>query len=673
MPSVIIKPMHIRTLLFLLTFVLLSGCDIDPLKSSSDLLTGPEAQKALALQQNGEYLPAAQMWESMAKKSRSATDQAILVVYAAENWNRAGEYENALRLLKAIDRNNLFEPDRIRYGLALADAAIALKKPQVALDALYPLKTGKMNPAQHKQYLTSLATASNMAGDALAAVVALNELALLETSLDKRIETQQSIIDLLLDVNPTQRNAIAHSKDTVATGWLSLSDIWTQSIAAPDDASQKFNQWRQQNPGHPAESRLIVVMAQRIETMFNRPDNIAVIMADDGPYAKAANAVRSGLLAAYYADPSSEQMRIRFYDNSNEKNTWPNYQQAIQDGAELVIGPLSKNAVTELARSGELTIPVLGLNRIDPSENIPENFFQFALLPEAEARQAADKAWMDGHRTVALLVADTSQSKRIAQSFSERWVSLGGIILDTRSFDRGAVDYTEQIENLLNLSDSESRRDNIQKIIRNNVEFEPRRRTDVDFIFVSTPSKQAHQLLPQLKFFRASDLPVYSTSQAWGGISNPSRNIDISGLIFADAPWVLGIENQQPDPALTEFKDQLPALNIAYIRLYAMGMDAYWLASQLHRLYLDDNESYTGESGILTINELKQVDRRLAWAKINAAGEVVVIGFVEALPEEAVRSQPYELKPAIEHSGPEAPATPEAYERNPAQSDAAAN
>jgi len=55
------------------------------------------------------------------------------------------------------------------------------------------------------------------------------------------------------------------------------------------------------------------------------------------------------------------------------------------------------------------------------------------------------------------------------------------------------------------------------------LEFEPRSRADLDFIFVASQPVSARLLRPQLRFQYAGEVPVYSTSDAFateGGLAN---------------------------------------------------------------------------------------------------------------------------------------------------------
>lgn len=89
-----------------------------------------------------------------------------------------------------------------------------------------------------------------------------------------------------------------------------------------------------------------------------------------GPYAIPAKAIRDGLMSAWYNDTSENRPRVKFYDSSNADQIWPLLNRVADEGADMVIGPLSKQAVLQLARAGSLPLPVLALNQVN-TDSVP--------------------------------------------------------------------------------------------------------------------------------------------------------------------------------------------------------------------------------------------------------------------------------------------------------------
>ena len=79
----------------------------------------------------------------------------------------------------------------------------------------------------------------------------------------------------------------------------------------------------------------------------------------------------------------------------------------------------------------------------------------------------------------------------------------------------------------------------LRRIIRQPFEFDPRRRQDIDFIFLLANPSQARGIKPTLAFFFAEDLPVYSTSHMNDNSESRIDYLDLAGIRFCDIPWKL--------------------------------------------------------------------------------------------------------------------------------------
>ena len=71
----------------------------------------------------------------------------------------------------------------------------------------------------------------------------------------------------------------------------------------------------------------------------------------------------------------------------------------------------------------------------------------------------------------------------MAQALVERWQALGGSIADSVTYS-GREDYSASIKDALGIPASEQRAQAIKEIMGTNVEFNARRRQDIDVIFL---------------------------------------------------------------------------------------------------------------------------------------------------------------------------------------------
>jgi outer membrane PBP1 activator LpoA protein len=146
------------------------------------------------------------------------------------------------------------------------------------------------------------------------------------------------------------------------------------------------------------------------------------------------------------------------------------------------------------------------------------------------------------------------------------------------------------------------------------LEFEPRRRGDLEFIFAPAQANTERLLRPQLRFHYAGDVPTYATSDAFE--PDPRSNQDLEGLMFPDMPWMLG--GDLADAVRSAVHDAWPNGGPRRGRLFAFGFDAYRLAVALHAQGAAANGvNIDGLTGHLTVDADRRVHRDLSWALIH--------------------------------------------------------
>ena len=185
---------------------------------------------------------------------------------------------------------------------------------------------------------------------------------------------------------------------------------------------------------------------------------------------------------------SASRPSLRFY-NANTANIDSVYPLAISEGAELVVGPLQKDAVDVLADGRELQLPTLALNHLSSraAQSPPpaQRLFQFGLPPEDEARQIAERAWLEGFERAVCVTPDDAWGRRLQEAFARHWRALGGVVLEHVSYPPATRDFAAPIKELLNVTGSVQRARELAAVVGQKVEGEPRRRMDVDFVFMA--------------------------------------------------------------------------------------------------------------------------------------------------------------------------------------------
>ncbi|MCB1757531.1 MAG: penicillin-binding protein activator, partial [Gammaproteobacteria bacterium] len=525
-----------------LLIVLLSACaNLPDLGIRS---TSPEAAQRLV--QENKLAEASAMYASLAQRTDDQPTREHFLLLSAEVLVDNGQYtQGGQERIEAIPET-LSAPDlQDRLKILRAKEALISGDAQAALDLLPA--TNSLYSAAHK------ARVFEVQANAYARLEQPDEELNARVELDALLETDQAIaknhefIWELLEEQPAETLRAMTTKvhgDTYQ-GWLELALIPRSKSLYARQLTQQVNNWRQRFPGHPAsadfaEQLLVDVIASLPEQA--PASNIGVLLPLTGNTAKAGNAIRDGLIAAYLESAeSSEAPQIHFHDTAS--GDFPTvYQQALQAGANFIIGPLNKQAVAQLAAEQILPVPTLALNYTELSSEVPQNFFQLGLLPEDEAVSAADRAQQLQYKTALIISPDDRQGERLSTAFRTAMESRGSSVLDTVVLPKDDYDYSEQLRAELHINDSNLRHRSVQSVAGQPLKFEPVIRQDIDLIYLTADARQARLIRPQLLFFRAKDIPLLASSRINDNIVNTQKDRDLNGIVFTDSTWSLNTD-----------------------------------------------------------------------------------------------------------------------------------
>ncbi len=598
-------------LLFALT-TLFTGCATNTPDRGKITPKDPEVSLARQAVARADYARAAEHYLALADRNQHQA-RAGYQLLAAENLFLAEDITASRATLVEIDAAALDTTNAFKLKLLHAELDLKQNQHQSAISMLEDAPP----PGTSRQLLTRFyqdrALAYRLAGDINARNLALLQLDKLFFDPEQRLNNQLDILHSLLMTGPLADD-IAD-----AAGWNELAEA---AAGAGDDYYPEYLKWRTRYPDHPAMDDLLRRFNEQQAQLQVETDRIAIFLPDSGRYATAANAIRNGIVANWYQTPESQRPSLTFYDSSDSSLIWPLYQQALEEGAQVIIGPLQKKAVLQLARAGELAIPVLALNQVSTDSIPPENLFQFSLSPEDEAEQVARYAMQAEHSNALVLYPENEWGGRIARAFSVYLESLGGRATVLQPYNPAGPDYSEAIKSALLLNQSSARNAEMQRLLGKNLKFTPRRRADVDYIFLIAKPRQARQIYPQLQFFYAADLPVFSTAQAWNGSLSRQQALDVEGIQLPDMPWYLTQDPQDP-LAFEPFTLLFPNSKSSLGRLYAMGMDSYTLLPDLRRLQFSKFESVDGRTGNLYMDYSRQLRRLLVWAELGETPRIL--------------------------------------------------
>lgn len=508
---------------------------------------------------------------------------------------------------------------RARLALAQNEAARAL----ILLNGAPFDRPGELNIEVRQSMMSLRAEAFLMLGQYMAAAREHTRMAEFLRE-DQQAANTDRIWQILASAPSGSLQANSNLVDSYELrGWLELINVVTNSQNNIEEQVRAVTAWQSRWNRHSASARLPQALSFAADLLNSRPQRVALLI----PLSEAAGrAVSEGFMAAYYDARAQDQQvpEIRIYDTSGIRDILPLYNQITETGADLIIGPLRKESVRQLQTLPALSIPTLALNYGDEGLINPENLYQYGLAPEDEIRQTVQLAWLAGHRVATVMTPAGEDYRRIRETFETEWRALGGDVVANVSF-AGAT-YSDVIRQMMDVDDSEARAAQLRSIVpRSNLVFTPRRRQDVDVMFLLANPTEGRQIKPAMGFHFAGDVAVYAMPAIYDGASydgGSSTNInrDLNGIVFIDAPWLLS--GQDPLRSIVAETFQSGAGPVE--RLRAMGVDSYRLHSRLAQLANFPGVSIQGATGTLTMRADGSIKRELIPAQF-VEGDIILI------------------------------------------------
>ncbi len=628
-------------LAILLGASLVSGCvGGGEIKENDDptltRITDPAARRAL---QRGNPVAAADIYTKRAEKTSDPAQQQDYRLIAAEILFDRGMLEPGMTKLAALAPTMSTPELQIRRDIVQAKAYLYGDDPAAALLAL-PDPAGVVDPLHQARIYETKALSYKVLQDP-------------DNELQSRIELENVLTDVrIIDGNHTEiwqmlstlpsttlESLTTNVRSDVYQGWIELS----LANATPDPSQRliQISQWRERFPEHPANARFLATLDNREAppTLIagGEVNAIAVLLPlSDARMGRVAAAVQDGIVVAHrYSQSRVQTPSVRFYDvGLSPAAARSAYAAAIADGANAIIGPLRKEAVAAVVTQRDIPVPTITLNTIDAGvqQGQVNNLIQFGLAPEDEARSAASRAIGLNLTNAIVLQADDSRGDREARAFQQAMYNLGGNVVHVAVLPKDQYDYGKEIKDALLITQSDQRFRSLSSSIGEKLFFEPTIRNDVDVVFLAVGSEQAQSVRPQLDFFYAVDLPRLGTSRIASGSTDLKINKDLNSLYYPGTPWDLR-KSLRSDPLRKDILSNFPAAKGVYANLYALGADAFNVATQLDAL--TSGSRLNGYTGDLQLTADGRIQRYLDWAQYQ---EGVSVG-VERIEAPAMAQQ----------------------------------
>ncbi len=619
---------------------LATGCaskgNLAPDENAEDLsrFSDPRARRLL---RTGDIQGASDAYSALATRAKTIEDQQDFLLVAAEILYDRGMTQPGVQKLALIPEQLVNSELQHRRAIIVSNDLLSSGNAELALEQLPDPNT--VESALHRARTYELRAKSyrqlqNPDEELLARIELEKQLAR-----PGIVRANHQQIWQMLTTQPvtTLSQMTTNVRGDIYQGWIELA---LANAGAGTEARQRavnIENWKSRFPGHPAQDTLM-------STLYNAQQYSAFTLSSSGPIRQvavllplsaegigaAAEAIRDGLVVAYQnsADPL-QAPNIRFYDiGDNVDYVRTAFQNAVNDGADAVIGPLRKEAVTAIVTMRNIPVPVLTLNYVDTMQTgTSGNVLQFGLAPEDEARSAALRALALDYRNAIVLQTDDSRGDREARAFSEMMLLNGGDVVHNAILPADEYDYSKQIKDALLITQSDQRFRQMSRAIDQKLFFEPSIRGDVDVVFLALTHEQARSVRPQLAFFRAGKVPMLATARVAAIDDDVKANSDLNGIHYADTPWELD-RKVKSDPVYKQVASNFPDGMEVFSKLYALGIDAWSIVTNLDNISNGQVEELSGYTGTLSIGPGGRVQRRLLWAKYDE-GKVKTIPNVE--------------------------------------------
>lgn len=558
--------------------------------------------------ENSNITPTPDVTDIINRAEKSTGNQATtLLIDAAEMALEQQSWQLLRNLVKDLPDDGLNNESTVRSALIKSallqhdnDNSAALGS-LTQSDVIFASK--KISPKLKADFLLETAQLQAKLGLLPAAISSL--LARSEWLDDTQLQTNRlKLWQYLIALNNNQLYALSkHTKDDNLRGWLELAILYRDGDADITQQANSLSSWQQRWSKHEANNPLPGGLQKLQAASKALPKKVLVCLPTSGSLASAGKTIRDGILYAHWEQRNNNlpTPQLEFIDS--EPLDAPALLERINESqADVVIGPLNKDKASALAKYHQQLPNTLLLNVINDNEP-SDNIISFGLNPEDEASQIADRALLETGPKALVIAPNNSLGDRLESAFIDRWLTLGGTISQQGRYE-DARDISNTIKSALNIDKSEMRKRRLALNTGLSLQFEPRRRKDINMATVFGKPQEARSISPLFAFHYAQDIPLYSSSMAYSGQPDATADRDLEGVRFNDIPWLLSPESKVINAPSVRFK-----------RLFAMGIDAYRLHQRFAVMGVNNGMQVQGTTGRLSLNEQRQIVRQLDWGE----------------------------------------------------------
>ncbi len=558
--------------------------------------------------------------EASVTQPKSAADYLLLAIQ--ERGNKAAELR-----LKAADiliREKRFTEaanslaviniagitPTLAFNVVATQANALLEKGDVvaALNRMTDPDLPKLSNAQSAELALLKAKAFELQKNPLSAALVLSDTDK-SLAIDRQHDIHNRIWSLLTQVDTETLVASSFANYGFnAQGWIELALAMQQNH---DLASQQaaIEKWLTLWATHPAKLNPPDLLAALISADLVTAERILVALPFSGALKEPARIISEGIIAELKLRESKglTAPELQMIDTEQLSSADDLVKHAEAMKADLVIGPLRGKLIDQLAKRNDLAIPFISFNQTDLTT---DNLFELDLGSDQDINEVVARASIEGHKQFALITPAATWGARLADDYKAAIEASGGEIITALSYEVNP-ELSNQVSTLLNTDKSVGRHKAIRDALGEKVEFDERPRRDIDAILITALPSDARQIAPMIAFHFAGDYPIYASSHLFQGDFNPSRDVDLNNVQFADIPWLVNPTGELNRSLTLERPDTASRLG----RLYALGSDAVRVYPYLTQLKSSPLVTIQGETGALSLTSTNRFKRTLTWAK----------------------------------------------------------
>ena len=389
---------------------------------------------------------------------------------------------------------------------------------------------------------------------------------------------------------------ISNMAETELQKWWQISKTYSSSLSSSAWIAN-WHKWRTRHPRHES----VRWIPRYVAVSDVRPKHIAVLLPQSGndAYTLASKAIRDGWMTAHFQNidglPVKDQPTFKFYDTVNV-NIEDLVQAAFLNGADVVVGPLKRDAVNDVANGRRQSGRILMLNRPNaPQPNPSTQVRHLAWSIEDEVAVLARAVSENQGARCVVLHGNDPWMLRARQSFESNLKPPAEVLAIDRITDLSKV--TDVVGGTLGIEESTARYQRLRDTLNYPIEFTPRLNQQVNTVIAFIESDQLEAVLQSLRFHIDRPMEVFVTESAVRGTLPDLAE----GVHFTASPW------RVYESTLEENVRSLFLASPSSESFFAIGIDAYRFSNLWSRMRVA--QPISGSAGLYRLDSTGGIRR----------------------------------------------------------------